>query len=107
MSTLTNWWLDFEEVYNNGTVLQPSYGPFEYDIDDNISVQQFLDDINDNSLLLRGDLRYFSILSNRQQEYTWWVLKTRETVPTNNFAVKYDYISAVSSWSLRRRSTTE
>jgi len=45
--TKTEWWFDIEEEYNNGTVVEVSFGPLSYNYDSVISVQQFLDDIND------------------------------------------------------------
>ena len=45
--TKTEWWFDFEEEYNDGTIVEFSYGPLQYNYDSVISVQQFLDDIND------------------------------------------------------------
>jgi hypothetical protein len=45
--TKTEWWFDIEETYNDGTVVDVSFGPLQYNYGSVISVQQFIDDIND------------------------------------------------------------
>jgi len=90
MTTLTNWWLDFDEVFNyeNTPVFnQYSYGPFEYDLNGDISVQQFLDDIN-NKFVARsaasgGALPTYEISAQILGGYY------NDDAPKNNFAVKY------------------
>ena len=98
MSTLTNWWLDFEEIYTNGTVLQASYGPFDYDINENISVNQLLFDINSKFIQRRG-----------ANEYPLYSIEARifggyynNAEPQANFAIKYT-ISVLSRDSLAGR----
>jgi len=46
MTTLTNWWLDFTEEYSNGNTGTHSYGPFEYAVESQITIAQFMTDIN-------------------------------------------------------------
>ena len=42
----TEWWFDIEEEYNDGTVVDISFGPLQYNYDSVISVEQFVNDIN-------------------------------------------------------------
>ena len=92
MTTLTNWWLDFDEVYNNGSTVQYSYGPFEYDLNGDISVQQFLDDIN-NKFVARATLGF---LAAPRYEISAQILGGyyNNDAPKNNFAVKYTITAA-------------
>ncbi|MEK9694842.1 MAG: hypothetical protein VW270_03700 [Candidatus Poseidoniales archaeon] len=87
MTTLTNWWLDFDEVFNDGTTLQTSYGPFEYDVNGEISVQQFLDDIN-AAFDERGRGRR---IARPSYQISAQILGGyyNDDAPKNNFAVKY------------------
>ena len=69
MTILTNWWLDFEESYLDGTTGEYSYGPFQYTIDTTISLQNFLDDINNSFSDRVAELRtsnapYYGIEAN-------------------------------------------
>ena len=93
MTTLTNWWLDFDEVFNDGNTLQYSYGPFEYDLNGDISVQQFLDDINAKFLLRInemassiGILGFPPIYAISARVFGGYY---NDAAPKNNFAVKY------------------
>ena len=97
MTTLTNWWLDFDEVFNDGTTEQTSYGPFEYDVNGDISVQQFLDDIN-NKFVARASTGFrapptYEISAQILGGYY------NDDAPKNNFAVKYT-ITAVDPGGL-------
>ena len=89
MTILTNWWLDFEEVYNNGNTSEYSYGPFQYTVNTNISLQNFLDDINNSfsdRLLTLRFAPYYGIEANILGGYE---ASPGALVPKNNFAVNY------------------
>jgi len=92
MTILTNWWLDFEEIYLDGTTGEYSYGPFQYTIDTTISLQNFLDDINNSFSDRVAELRtsnapYYGIEANILGGYE---ASPGALVPTNNFAVNYE-----------------
>jgi hypothetical protein len=46
MVALTQWYLDFTEIYGNGNEGNYSYGPFEYAVENDVAVSQFVADIN-------------------------------------------------------------
>ena len=92
MTTLTEWYLDFEEeYYNPSTGATPSgaysYGPFVYANNELISVRQLLDDINNAFLQrhLNGNVPLYNIAANVLGGYY-----DGEQDPKSDFAIKYE-----------------
>ncbi len=87
----TEWWFDFEEEYNDGTVVEFSFGPLQYNYDSVISVQQFVADIQnlfDNTVRASpgigvGEYPDYTIIVQLVGGY----YNTNQA--KNNFAIKY------------------
>ena len=86
----TQWWFDFEEEYNNGTVVDFSFGPLQYNYGSVISVQQFVDDINN---LFSNTVR---AVNNSGESYPLYTIEARvfggyydTNLAKNNFNLRY------------------
>tara|TARA_B100000700_G_C14981976_1_gene826866 strand:+ start:91 stop:1389 length:1299 start_codon:yes stop_codon:yes gene_type:complete len=91
----TEWWFDMEEEYNDGTVVEFSFGPLQYNYDSVISVQQFVDDINN---LFENTYR---AANNPGEAYPLYYIYAKtlggyynDNRTKNNFNLRY-YIQAV------------
>ncbi len=96
LTTTTEWYLDFEEEYlsiitDNSFSRSHSYGPFQYNDNEVISVQDLLNDIN----RAFGD-RHYGDENGPLYEITAEILGGYYTTdgvrgqPQNNFAIKYE-----------------
>ena len=91
----TEWWFDMEEEYNDGIVVEFSFGPLQYNYDSVISVQQFVDDINN---LFENTYR---AANNPGEAYPLYYIYAKtlggyynDNRTKNNFNLRY-YIQAV------------